>query len=102
MGVMQKARFVILNLHLEWQDMVGALHTEAYRRFLKALIAFRKDRGISQAELASRLNRQPSWVAKNELGERRIDVVELAEIARAFEMEPGVFLDLLLVGGNDK
>jgi transcriptional regulator with XRE-family HTH domain len=66
-------------------SMVGALHSDADKRFLKALVAFRVDRSVSQAELARRLDRPPSWVAKNELGERRIDPIELAETQSALE-----------------
>ena len=52
----------------------------------------RKEAGISQQELARRLKRSQSFIAKIEVGERRIDVVEFIEIARALGREP---VDLL-------
>jgi transcriptional regulator with XRE-family HTH domain len=64
----------------QWSE---ALHSDADKRFSQGAGAFRVDRSVSQAELARRLDRPPSWVAKNELGERRIDPIELAEIAVA-------------------
>lgn len=52
------------------------------------LIGARKNAGIAQAELAGRLKRPQSFVAKYELGERRVDVVEFVEIARALGRDP--------------
>jgi transcriptional regulator with XRE-family HTH domain len=52
------------------------------------LVAARKGAGLSQEELARRLKRSQSFVAKMETGERRIDVVEFVEIARALGQEP--------------
>ena len=49
---------------------------------------------MTQTELAARLKRPQSFVAKYELGERRVDVVEFAEIARALGCDP-----LNLLGG---
>ncbi|MHB1871972.1 MAG: helix-turn-helix domain-containing protein [Steroidobacteraceae bacterium] len=56
------------------------------------LVEARKEAGISQQELARRLKRSQSFIAKIEVGERRIDVVEFIEIARALGREP---VDLL-------
>ena len=57
--------------------MAGAVRTEAYRALLAALVNLRGDVGLSQADLAERLGKPPSYVAKYELGERRLDVIEL-------------------------
>jgi len=43
---------------------------------------------LTQADLAKRLGVVPSWVAKVEIGERRLDVVEFTAIARALKMDP--------------
>jgi len=40
------------------------------------LVSMRMARGLSQRELADRLGRERSFVARVELGERRLDVVE--------------------------
>jgi transcriptional regulator with XRE-family HTH domain len=52
------------------------------------LIAAREKAGMTQQQLADRLGRPQSFVAKYEGGERRIDVVEFIAIARALEMDP--------------
>lgn len=61
--------------------MRKSVHTRAYKELLERLVAARHAAGLSQQELAKKLNRPQSFVAKYEGGERRIDVVELLEIA---------------------
>lgn len=56
----------------------------------------RKSAGLSQQELARRLKRSQSFVAKLEVGERRVDVVEFIEIARALGKEPTELLSRVL------
>ncbi|MGH9715631.1 MAG: helix-turn-helix domain-containing protein [Candidatus Acidiferrales bacterium] len=48
----------------------------------------RKAANLTQAELAERLNRPQSFVSKYERGERRLDVVEFGEVARAIGLDP--------------
>lgn len=62
--------------------MAGTVHAEAYRTLLAALIAARQKAGLSQADLAKKLRKPASFVGKYELGERRLDVVELMIILR--------------------
>lgn len=71
--------------------MAGSVHSDAYRSLLKALVALRNERGMSQAELAAKLRKPPSFVGKYELGERRLDVVELMVILRELEADFGRF-----------
>jgi transcriptional regulator with XRE-family HTH domain len=44
------------------------------------LIKLRKDVGMTQIELAQKLQRPQSFVSKYEQGERRLDFVELLEV----------------------
>ncbi len=71
--------------------MAGSVHSDAYRSFLKALVALRNARGMSQADLAAKLHKPPSFVGKYELGERRLDVIELLVILRELEADFGPF-----------
>jgi transcriptional regulator with XRE-family HTH domain len=52
------------------------------------LIERRKDVGLTQQALIERLGQPQSYVAKYELGERRVDVVEFIEIARGLDADP--------------
>lgn len=42
--------------------------------------------GLTQAEAAERLNKPQSFVSKCEAGERRIDVIELLEYCRIYDI----------------
>jgi transcriptional regulator with XRE-family HTH domain len=53
----------------------------AYRRLRDWLVAGRQARSLTQAELAQKLGRPQSFVSKYERGERRLDFVEVFEIA---------------------
>jgi transcriptional regulator with XRE-family HTH domain len=60
-----------------------ALHTKRYRAFLGHLRHARIDAGLTQAEVAALLGKPQTWVSKCELGERRVDFVELEDFAAA-------------------
>jgi transcriptional regulator with XRE-family HTH domain len=60
------------------------------------MIGARKTAGLTQRELAKRLRRPQSFVAKYEGGERRVDVVEFIEICRAMETDPNKLLKVLI------
>ena len=48
----------------------------------------RKEAGLTQHQLASKLRREQSFVARIELGERRLDLVEFFWVARACRVSP--------------
>jgi len=60
-----------------------ALQTRRYRTFLARLREAREGAGLTQLEVARRLGRPQTWVSKCELGERRVDFVELEDWAAA-------------------
>ena len=60
-----------------------ALQTRRYRVFLTGLRRAREEAGLTQAQVAARLGRPQTWVSKCELGERRVDFVELEDWAAA-------------------
>lgn len=49
--------------------------------------------GLTQRDLARILGVSPSWVAKVELGERRLDVMETVRMAEAIHACPRTVLD---------
>jgi transcriptional regulator with XRE-family HTH domain len=55
-----------------------------YRRFLARLRTARETAGLTQVQVASRLRVPQSFISKSETGERRVDVVELADFARLY------------------
>jgi transcriptional regulator with XRE-family HTH domain len=65
-----------------------ALRSPQHRELLKRLTKARKNAGLTQQEVARRLRRHQSFVAKYEGGERRIEVVEFVQICRAIGASP--------------
>ena len=65
--------------------MTKSLHTAAYQKLTELLVEARHASGLTQQEVANRLNTHQSYIAKVEKGERRIDVVEFIKLARAIE-----------------
>jgi len=60
-------------------------HSPEYRQFLDRLIAARHARRMTQDDVARALRIPRSRVSRMESGERRIDVIELAEFARLYK-----------------
>jgi ribosome-binding protein aMBF1 (putative translation factor) len=60
---------------------------EQRKKLLVLLRNIRIDAGLTQAELASRLSRDQTFVSKYESGERRLDVLELREVCLAIGID---------------
>jgi len=60
-----------------------SVHSAGQTAFCEMMIKARKTAGLTQHELAKRLHKPQSFVAKYEGGERRIDVVEFVTICQA-------------------
>jgi hypothetical protein len=73
--------------------MAGTLHTSEYHQLVRAMVDARLSTGISQASLAIRLDRPPSFVAKVELCERRLDVIEFFIWISALTDDPIKFVN---------
>lgn len=58
--------------------------SEQYAIFRRRLVVARHDAQLSQADAAKALGRIQSYVAKCETGERRVDIVELAQFAALY------------------
>ncbi len=68
--------------------MQKSTHTPEYAALQSELRATRESAGLSQRDLAARLQVPHSWVAKVETGERRIDLVEFAWFMSACGVDP--------------
>ena len=53
----------------------------------RAIAEVRQSRGMSQEQFATSIGCRQSFIAKVELGVRRLDVVELVVLARAMRVE---------------
>ena len=73
-----------------------SIHSPQHLALRELLIAARKAAGLTQEEVADRLKRPQSFVAKYEGGERRIDVIEFIEVARALQRDPRDLFEALV------
>jgi len=78
----------------------SSVFTKRHQEFIRFLVAARKAAGITQVELAARLDRHQSFVSKVERGERRIDVVEFCQVAEALGHDPSKLLKDFLGSGR--
>jgi len=65
-----------------------SIWTPAWRALCARLVEMREAAGFTQRQLARRLARAPSIVAKIEQGERRVDVLEFCSICWACGAAP--------------
>ena len=68
--------------------MGKTLGSARHRALVDLLIAKREAAGMTQAELAEKMGEYQSLIARLESGQRRIDVVELLEIAAILGFDP--------------
>lgn len=68
--------------------MSKSVFTGDYEGFRLLLIEARNSAGLTQIDLARKLGRPQSFVSKYERGERRLDVIEFLEVARAIGIDP--------------
>jgi len=69
--------------------LMKSTNTPEYKAIIEKIIAARKAKGLSQAAVAQALGKHQSYIAKIEIGERRIDIVELMEIAKFIGLNMG-------------
>lgn len=72
--------------------MDKAVHSDAQRRLVALLVDRRRRRKLTQADVAKALGRGQSFVSAYESGQRRIDVVEFAQICDALGVKASSLL----------
>ncbi|WP_261425609.1 helix-turn-helix domain-containing protein [Serratia proteamaculans] len=68
------------------------VYSTEYQLVIKILRDARIEKGITQAKVAEALGRPQSFIAKVENGERKLDVVEFALIARLLGVDAGAVM----------
>jgi HTH-type transcriptional regulator/antitoxin HipB len=76
--------------------MPKTLRSPRHVRLIDLIVEQRNRVGLSQAELAAKLGRYQSVVSQIESGGRRIDVIELLEIAEIIELDVHAVIEDLL------
>ena len=65
-----------------------SIYDDEYRHLMSLLREARTSSGLTQQDVAERLSRPQSFVAKIEGCERRLDIVEFIHLCRAIGIEP--------------
>jgi transcriptional regulator with XRE-family HTH domain len=60
-----------------------SIYSEQYQQLCTLLRQLRREAGLTQVDVATRLDVPQSFVSKYESGERRLDVIELRHVAEA-------------------
>ena len=72
--------------------MPKSIYNDEYRRLIDALREARSGASLTQQQVADRLGRPQSFVAKVEGFERRLDIMEFVHFCRAIGAEPAAIL----------
>lgn len=75
--------------------MRRTLRSARHLRLVEIIVERRKAVGLSQGDLARLLNRPQSIISSLENGGRRVDVVELLEIAEHIDLDVHFLMDEL-------
>ncbi|MFT3778897.1 MAG: helix-turn-helix transcriptional regulator [Ottowia sp.] len=82
--------------------MSVSVHNSRYQAVRSALVALRKKAGLSQAQLAERLEVGQSYVSKIERGEAYVDVMLFIDWCLACGAKPGTVLNRMLAALPDQ
>ena len=73
--------------------MEKSIHTAEQKTLLKLLRDVRHEAGLTQVELAARLDTLQATISNYERGERRLDLIELAKVCQAIGISLREFVD---------
>jgi transcriptional regulator with XRE-family HTH domain len=72
--------------------MNNIIYSDDHKYLVKQLKNARKEIGFDQNKVADLLNKTQSYISKIESGQRRIDVIQLKELAKIYKKDINYFL----------
>jgi transcriptional regulator with XRE-family HTH domain len=76
-------------------ELAKTLRSKRYKALIGLLVARREAAGVTQADIAARLGKSQSFVARLESGQRRITVVEFMALAKILRFDPYKVISIL-------
>lgn len=70
--------------------MTRSVYTPAYQEVIAHVVRLRREAGLTQRQLAAKLDWPQNLVARVETSQRRLDLVEFVAICRACNADPAV------------
>lgn len=71
------------------------IYQESYLRLIDALVKGRKTAGLTQMQVAEKLAKPQSYVAKVEGADRKLDVMEFVALCKVIQQDPSELIKLL-------
>jgi transcriptional regulator with XRE-family HTH domain len=72
--------------------MPKSLHSEGHQIIATALAEQRRLKGMSQVQVTQAVGRHQPFIANIESGQRRVDLVELLELAMVIDLDVGALV----------
>ncbi len=72
--------------------MSKSVYSKDYKEIIERLKKARIEVGVSQQEVADKLNKPQSYISKIESGERRLDVAEIKSFALVYKKTVSYFI----------
>jgi transcriptional regulator with XRE-family HTH domain len=76
-------------------ELPKSIYTDRHRKLCELLKMQRRVAGLTQTVVAERLGKPPSFVAKYEGGDRRLDLLEYMDVAAAIGFDPCKLIRIL-------
>ncbi len=78
--VLSQNRIKIATILTKRRLSMKTIYNERYQRLINALVKVRKNSGLTQQQVAERLSKPQSYIAKIEKLERKLDVLEFVDL----------------------
>jgi len=72
--------------------MTKSLYSNDHKQLVEQLKKARKEVGMDQKDVAKALGKTQSYISKIETGQRRVDVIQLKELARIYKKSVSFFI----------
>lgn len=72
--------------------MSKSIYSKEYELILKQLKKARLEAGLTQKAVAEKMKRPQSYISKCESGERRLDIIEMIELAKLYKKSLSFFV----------
>jgi len=72
--------------------MKKTIYSKTQQNLVNKLKKARQDAGLEQQDVAKKLGTTQSYVSKLESGQRRVDVIQLKELARIYKKKINYFI----------
>lgn len=82
----------IIKIHKFKIIMNKTIYTKEHKYIVQQLKIARADSGLDQEEVAKLLQKTQSYISKIESGQRRLDVVQLKELAKIYKKSIDFFI----------